>query len=277
MLILNMILRITGFTQEQLANYIGVSRASINSWLIDDKSMGVNSKKRICEKFQIPLNYFQIDLEQNLDYYKLIYSTINENWKRINVDNYTNKTVTDKINNILNQIESDVTPILYEKLTENEILRGLSNGYNPFTGEVFENNHILNNQCVKEILQKLYKNYTNGSFSLTIEDLSEEQSKLFEELKKWRKDKYISEGYFNAYLVFNNNELINIITADIKVKEDLLKVKGIGTKKYKKYAEDLFNIIKAGKYIKNEKSSEEDIDPFMEFSDVVYIEEDFLS
>jgi transcriptional regulator with XRE-family HTH domain len=55
-----MILRITGFTQEELANYVGVSRASINSWLTNDQSMSDKSKKDICSAFQIPYSFFDI-------------------------------------------------------------------------------------------------------------------------------------------------------------------------------------------------------------------------
>ena len=54
MLILNMILRITGYTQEKLANYLNVSRASINSWLSDDSNMSEKSKRDICDVFHIP-------------------------------------------------------------------------------------------------------------------------------------------------------------------------------------------------------------------------------
>ena len=256
MLILNMI---TGFTQEELANFIGVSRASINNWLNDDDSMSDNSKKIICDKFQIPYNFFQVDLNQNLDYYKLVYSTILENWKRINNNYSEDNSNSKKINDILNQIDSDIKQVYYEKLDDIEIMEGLANGYNPFTGEVFNNNHILNNKNVKETLQKMLKYYTNGSFEITKDDLTEDQQELFEALRKWRKDKYLSEGYYHAYIVFNDKELINIITSDIKEKEDLLKVKGIGRKKYDKYADEIYEIIKNQKY-NNDYQIIEDLD-----------------
>ncbi len=270
MLILNMILRITGFTQEELANYVGVSRASINSWLTDDSNMSENSKKIICNKFQIPLNFFYIDLNQNLDYYKMVFSIIYENWKRINEIKDEEKSNSKRINDILNQIDSDIRPVTYEKLNEMEILEGLSNGYNPFTGEMFDDDHILNNPNVKETLQKLYRCYTNGNFIFTKDDLNDEQLNLFEELRKWRKDKYLSEGYYNAYIVFNDRELINIITADIKSKEDLINVRGIGNKKYGKYSDELFEILKTGKYIsannvKNRKLSNSN-SPYLNFA-----------
>ena len=256
MLILNMILRITGFTQEELANFLGVSRASINYWLTDDTNMSDSSKKIICEKFQIPYSYFQIDLNQSLDYLKLVFSTINENWKRINSNITAEDSKISKINEILNKIDSDISPVFYEKLSDLEILEGLANGYNPYTGEVYEYNHILNNQNVKTLLQKIYKNYPKGNFTLTKDDLNENKLKLFEKLRKWRKDKYKSEGYYNAYIVFNDKELINIVTSKIDKKEDLIKVNGIGVKKYNKYADELFDIIKMGDLNHNNLSND---------------------
>ena len=260
MLILNMILRITAFTQEELANYIGVSRASINSWLTDDSNMSDNSKKLICDKFQIPLNYFKIDLNQNLDYYKLVFSTIYENWKRINSNEQVEDAQAKRINDILNQIDSDMNPISYEELNEMEILEALSNGYNPFTGEVYDNNHILNNENLKQALQKIYKYFINGNIELTKEDLDDKQLALYEELRKWRKEKSIMEGYYLAYLVFSNRVIINIITSEINEKKDLIKVNGIGNIKYNKYADELFDIIKTGKYKSNyEENNNEEI------------------
>ena len=260
MLILNMILRITGFTQDELAKFIGVSRASINTWLTNDDGMSDNSKKIICDKFQIPMNYFKINLNQDLDYYKLVFSTIYENWKRIN-NNEKEETTQKRIDDILNQIDSNIEPVLYESINELEILEGLSNGYNPFTGEVFEEKHILNNENIKEALTKIYKNYSNGTFKITKEDLNKEQLSLFEELRKWRKEKSISEGYYHAYIVFSDRELINIVTSNIKEKTQLINVKGIGNIKYDKYADELFEIIKTGKYNKlnqEEKNNNDD-------------------
>ena len=43
MLILEMILKITGWTQDQLANYLGISRVTINYWL-NGNSISLNSK-----------------------------------------------------------------------------------------------------------------------------------------------------------------------------------------------------------------------------------------
>lgn len=253
MLILGMILRITRFTQEELAKYIGVSRASINSWLSDDSTMSDSSKKLIADKFGFPVAFFQTDLNQNIEYYKLVFSVIFERWKEMdsNVCEKENSKM-EKVNDILDQIYSNTDSTVYEELGEFEILEGLSNGYNPYTGEVFDDNHILNDDSVKSLLQKLYKYYLNGNILITKDDLTEEQYYLFEELRKWRKYKYASEGYFNAYIVFNDQELINIVTSDIREKEDLIKVKGIGVKKYEKYADELYEIITSKKFDDND-------------------------
>ena len=49
-------------------------------------------------------------------------------------------------------------------------------------------------------------------------------------------------------MVFTDKELINIITSNTNKKEDLLSVKGIANKKYDKYGDDIFYILKTGSY-----------------------------
>lgn len=44
MLIIKMLKRITGYNQEELANYLGVSRASINLWDNSDGKMTTYQK-----------------------------------------------------------------------------------------------------------------------------------------------------------------------------------------------------------------------------------------
>ena len=58
----------------------------------------------------------------------------------------------------------------------------------------------------------------------------------------------VKEGFFSAYMVFTDKELINIITSNTNKKEDLLSVKGIANKKYDKYGDDIFYILKTGSY-----------------------------
>ena len=239
MLILNMLLRITGFTQEQLANYVDISRASINSWLSDDSSMSHLSKKKIADKFGFSVSFFSYDLEQDIELYKVIYTTIYDRWVRENKQVNLNS----KINNILNCIEQSFLP--REEFSNSEILEALINNCNPFTGELFEENHILNDIRVRNALLSL-NNKNNKKFGVTNlrkEDLNKEDRNLFEKLKEWRKNKTQEENYNFAYLVFSDKELINIVKANINKKEELLNIKGIGPYKYEKYADEIYDII----------------------------------
>lgn len=251
MLILSMLLQITGFTQEKLAEYVGVSRASINMWLSSDESMSNKSKEMISEKFNFPVQYFNYGLNENPEIYKVIYETIQNNWKK------QNKQITpeDRIREILfsldNEYNAKVEPeqIIDEnkkniELEDEEILEGLIQGYNPYTGEVFDQDHILNVSDIRKLLINVYNKYDLIKTITTVSDLTEEERITFENLRQWRLDKAKEEGFYKPYMVFSDKELCNMIKANIKRKEDLLNVKGIGNIKYEKYADELYLYLK---------------------------------
>ena len=135
-------------------------------------------------------------------------------------------------------------------VTNKEIIDALCDGYDPFTGEVFDENHILNNTKIKSFLMEVRQKYTKYGVSsnITKHDLNKYQLGLFEILREWRAQRYVDEGFFSAYMVFNDNELINIVVAPVNQMEDLLNVSGIGKRKYELYGEDLFKIISRYKY-----------------------------
>lgn len=271
MLILSMLLRITEWTQEELANYIGISRASINMWLKDDSGMSNKSKETIANLFQFPVSYFSIDLEQDLSLYKIVFSTLYESWKRIKKNNIKDEDKnTNKINQILNDIEADYIKENDYELTEIEMLESLALGCNPYTGELFDNNHILNNQRVKKLINKVKDNYKYISDNITKEELNDDEKKLFEKLRKWRRKKQDEENFYNTYIVFTDKELINIVLAEVNQINDLKKVKGIGEKKYQKYGKELFEIIKEHKKIANTYDN-----MFKEFGDIKDVENIF--
>lgn len=242
MLILEMIIKITGWTQEDLANYLGVSRVTINYWL-NGSDISATSKRLISEKFGIPINYFDTSLDENIEVYKIIYSTLYEKINSIiKKDEDDDKS---KILDILNRIDIDDATIYNRDLDEDDIIDALSKGYNPFTGEVFDENHILNNPLVKKTINKIKdKYYKFASTIVEYDDLSSDEKNLYNKLKKWRMNKTQEEGYYSAYIIFSNKELINIVCANVKEKEDLLKIKGIGKIKYEKYGDELFELLK---------------------------------
>lgn len=273
MLILRMLLRITNLTQAELAELLGVSRASLNSWLSDDSTMSLTSKSNIADFFQFPVSYFDIDLDQDISLYKVIFATLNNSWNRIKLAKEESKSVSidDKINGILNNLEFDLNDeIEYGDLSDEEIIEGLAGGYNPYTGECFEENHILMVEDVKRILLKLKKTYKELSQIIIKDDLNEEQLELFEKLRKWRWDVSIEEEHATPYLVFSDKDLFNIVCADITKKSDLRQVRGIGPIKYEKYSDDLWEIL-------NPYTHDIEDDPFRSFADFdISLDEDDL-
>lgn len=242
MLILEMILKITNWTQDELANYLGISRVTINYWL-NGSQISLNSKKIISDKFNFPISYFDISLDSNIESYKIMYATLYKSIKELNLKE--NKTDKDKIIDILNKIESNEKTI-YKNITELDIIEGLVNGYNPFNGEIFDEKHILNNKQVKEIINKLkIKYYKYGVMHIEYTDLTPKQKSVFDKLKQWRINKSREEGYMGAYMIFSDDTLLNLVSSIIKKKEDLLSVKGIGMKKYNKYGDEVYNILKS--------------------------------
>lgn len=269
MLILEMLLEITGFTQEELANFIGVSRASINTWLKDDAIMTKSTKQNIADKFIFPVTYFDVSLDSDISFHKLIYSTLYDSWKRISKEETEENNKKSKINDIMHAIKGDYkTTVYYDNLSDIEMLDGLANGYNPFTGEIFEDEYLLNHPKIRNLLMNIYSDYKEGKLSVKKESLDKKQKELFEELRKWRLSKTFEEGYRNAYMVFSDRELINIILANIKNKEDLINVKGIGNIKYDKYADELYEII-----MTNKSSRTVYVNPYKEFADSTNIGE----
>lgn len=266
-MIIEIILRATRMSQGELAEYIGVSRASINAWVQNSNVMTFNSRELVAKKFNFPISYFNYNLKNNREKIKEVYNLIKENW---NKKNHTYSEI-DFLNQVIDELEEKIIEPeelnINREITEEEILDGLSNGYDPFTGEVLSDKHLLNNPKVKELFKTLNKLYLNKSKMISSkEDLNKEEKELFEELRKWRWEKTKEKKYYNAYIVFTNKELINIILANIQRKEDLKLVSGIGPKKYAEYGDEIFEIIKESK--KHSEKNKEKSNFFSGFSNI---------
>lgn len=266
-MIIEIILRATRMSQGELAEYIGVSRASINAWVQNSNVMTFNSRELVAKKFNFPISYFNYNLKNNREKIIEVYNLIKENW---NKKNHTYSEI-DFLNQVIDELEEKIIEPeelnINREITEEEILDGLSNGYDPFTGEVLSDKHLLNNPKVKELFKTLNKLYLNKSKMISSkEDLNKEEKELFEELRKWRCEKTKEKKYYNAYIVFTNKELINIILANIQRKEDLKLVSGIGPKKYAEYGDEIFEIIKESK--KYSEKNKEKSNFFSGFSNI---------
>ena len=266
-MIIEIILRATRMSQGELAEYIGVSRASINAWVQNSNVMTFNSRELVAKKFNFPISYFNYNLKNNREKIIEVYNLIKENWNKKN-HKYSE---IDFLNQVIDELEEKIIEPeelnINREITEEEILDGLSNGYDPFTGEVLSDKHLLNNPKVKELFKILNKLYLNKSKMISSkEDLNKEEKELFEELRKWRWEKTKEKKYYNAYIVFTNKELINIILANIQRKEDLKLVSGIGPKKYAEYGDEIFEIIKESK--KYSEKNKEKSNFFSGFSNI---------
>ena len=241
MLIIEMIIRITGWSQEELANVLGVSRVSVNCWL-NGNDISLSSRKLISDKFNFPINFFDISLDENIENYKLIYSVLYKNLKKYNSkEELTDK---DKIQDILNRVEFDDKSINDKDIEDDDIIDGLLKGYDPFTGEVLSSNHLINNPRVKHILTRLRVKHKFSADNMEYDDLNYKQKRLYDKLKEWRLDTMHKQGITTAYVIIPDKTIMNIVCSEIKTKEDLLKVKGIRTVKYERYGDDIYNIIK---------------------------------
>ena len=146
-----MILRITGFSQERLANELDVTRITINSW-INEGTISYASKQKVSEKFGFPISFFEIPINSNREVHSVIYSTIYNNWLKIK-NNDIEENIYEKI---LNDIESNNLNSNYDnEISKELIIDGLKNGYDPYTGEIFPENHLLNRKEVKELLSTM--------------------------------------------------------------------------------------------------------------------------
>jgi ATP-dependent DNA helicase RecQ len=65
---------------------------------------------------------------------------------------------------------------------------------------------------------------------------------LFEALKKWRKEKAYKER-IKPYIIFSDTSLIAISNSKPKTLDELLEIRGVGTKKIEAYGNELLNII----------------------------------
>lgn len=67
---------------------------------------------------------------------------------------------------------------------------------------------------------------------------------LFETLKKWRKERAYKDR-IKPYIIFSDTSLIAISNSKPKTLEELLEIRGVGTKKIEAYGKELLSIIQA--------------------------------
>ena len=65
---------------------------------------------------------------------------------------------------------------------------------------------------------------------------------LFEKLKQWRKEKAFKER-IKPYIIFSDTSLISICNTKPKTLDELLEIRGVGTKKIENYGEEILRLV----------------------------------
>ncbi len=95
----------------------------------------------------------------------------------------------------------------------------------------------LNNRSMK-----ILKSKENVVFKILDKEEPILNNELFESLKKWRKEKAYKER-IKPYIIFSDTSLIAISNSKPKNLDELLEIRGVGSKKIEAYGKDLLNII----------------------------------
>ena len=143
--------------------------------------------------------------------------------------------------------QEDIEEVLQEFMIEVELKQRL---FNYLIEQDFEIKNFLSYKCkLLAIGDKLeLKSYKN--FIETIKEIQEEKPKnkdlelddLYQRLKTWRKAK-AEEEKLPAFCILTNTTLEEIVKHHPQTKEDLLKLKGFGEKKFEKYGKAILEIV----------------------------------
>ena len=89
---------------------------------------------------------------------------------------------------------------------------------------------------------KVLKSQENVVFKILDKEETILNKELFEDLKKWRKEKAYKER-IRPYIIFSDSSLIEIVNNIPKDKEELLEIRGVGSKKVEAYGDEILKII----------------------------------
>lgn len=74
--------------------------------------------------------------------------------------------------------------------------------------------------------------------------LNEEEQKLFERLKVWRREKAVKDG-FPAYMIATDNQMAEMVRQKIQSLESFKSIKGFGKQRTGKYGKEIVNLVKS--------------------------------
>ena len=151
-------------------------------------------------------------------------------------------------------IKSKTNPEEIEDNTVNDcisyrdIIMQLSQGINPITGEVLDDDNFINNP---KVIRALYAavdamdNNTGRGNEIDDEDLSLSslEQELFEALREWRIE-ISKEKNLSAFIIVENKPLIRVSKTRPTSIEELKNIKGFGDYRVTEYGNDIIDIVK---------------------------------
>lgn len=90
--------------------------------------------------------------------------------------------------------------------------------------------------------EKKLKNGLGKAVPISEEELSEEETIIYNKLKDWRSEK-AKESQLPAYIIFHNAHLLSIAKQKPSNLEDLEQINGLGKSKTEKYGTEIIEVL----------------------------------
>ncbi|TDX86811.1 HRDC domain-containing protein [Epilithonimonas xixisoli] len=90
--------------------------------------------------------------------------------------------------------------------------------------------------------EKKLKNISSKAIPISEDELSEEETIIYNKLKDWRSEK-AKETQLPAYIIFHNAHLVSIARYKPNNLEDLEQINGLGKSKTEKYGAEIIEVL----------------------------------
>lgn len=247
MLVIKMLKKASGLTNQELGDFLGKSRNTITSWEKDETTIPETEKRKMNERFNILPFYWNIGLNESDELYQEMYQKIKLGYELSlkNID----KTIDDPIDRILYICEKREKENTDHELEHYIYIQTLANNKDPINGNELKNNHFINNSIINKNIIDLCNNielvFEEKYNKKREENNYQNKQKYIESLREWRINKANKEN-IKAFQIISDTileELVeNYVTYNNPI-EKRIKDFPIGGKKYNLYYADIRNIL----------------------------------
>lgn len=247
MLVIKMLKKASGLTNQELADYLGKTRNTITSWEKDETTIPETEKRKINERFNILPLYWNIGLNEFDEVYQEMYQRIKLGYELSlkNID----KNIDDPIERILYICEKREKENDEHQLEHYIYIQSLANNKDPINGYELQNDHFINDNTINKQILDLCDNieifFEEKYIKKRKKNNHYSREKYINRLKEWRIKK-AKEKNLKAFQIVSDTileELVeNYITYNNPI-EKRIKDFPIGGKKYQLYYMDIKNIL----------------------------------